>query len=220
MRATRLDGCCRPLPALTPCAVAVTDGFISVNYAPNIAEPEEIEVRKANGTVCISDPGCPSLNWFDLEMEFCQIDPELFSFFSGYPLVLDYAGQAVGNRITGKIRCDSSFSLEVWTNLPQEQCADTSAGQEFGYFLAPCITAGIIGEFTIENDALTITFNARTRAGSGWGVGPYDVDQIDAAGTAGPLLTPIGADDHLDMHVTSIAPPVAACGCVAMPAAA
>lgn len=220
MRLTRLDDCCAPLPAATPCASLVTKGFVSVAYSPEISEAEDIELKNAGDEICVTDPGCDSVKWMNVELNFCQVDPDIFTFTTGAPLVLDYAGNSVGNRIRKGNYCSINFGLELWTDIPSDACGPDAAGASYGYFLLPCVGAGIIGDFTIENDALTMQINAKARAGSGWGVGPYDVDQINIAGDAGPLLTPIGPDDLMDMHVTTIAPPEPVCGCVAMPAAA
>ena len=43
--------------------------------------------------------------------------------------------------------------------------------------------------------------------GGGWGVGPYDVMPIDAAGTTGLLLTPLGPNCRQRAFVTTMAPP-------------
>ncbi|SNT13761.1 hypothetical protein SAMN05443665_101722 [Actinomadura meyerae] len=210
MRVTRLDACGIPIPG--DCSQVVTDGFISVEFSPEIAEGEEIEVRKADGTLCISDQGCPELKWINIEAQFCAVDPDLFSLMTGYETVLDYAGEAVGNRISSEVQCDEGFALELWSDVPGQACGETGA-KPWGYFLLPWLVSGIIGDFTIENDGTTFTFTARTKVGSGWGVGPYDVDPVDAANTPGPLLTPIGPTDHLDLHLTTVAPPEAVCGC-------
>jgi hypothetical protein len=218
MRVTRLDDCCAPPAPGTACSSLVTKGFVSVQYSPEIAEAEEIELKNAGGEVCVSDPGCDEVKWMNLQMNFCQVDPDLFSFITGYPLVLDWQGNSVGNRVKKGTLCDTNFALEVWTEIPGAQCQTTGAKQ-YGYFLVPCITGGVIGDFTIENDALTLQFNAKSRSGSGWGTGPYDVDATDEANTPGPLLTPIEEDDLMDIHMTTIAPPEPECGCVALPAA-
>lgn len=218
MRVTRLDDCCAPLPALTPCASLVTKGFVSVQYSPEIEEAEEISLKNAGGEVCVTDPGCDEVKWMNVQMNFCNVDPDLFTFMTGSPLVLDWQGNSVGNRIKKGALCSINFGLEVWTDIPSEQCAADAAGKSYGYFLLPCVGGGVIGEFTVQNDALTMQINAKARSGSGWGRGPYDVDQVDATGTAGPLLLPIAADDLMDMHLTTIAPPEPVCGCVAMPA--
>lgn len=213
MRATRVDECGAPVEGT--CSQVVTDGFISVELSPEIEEGEEITVRKANGSLCISDQGCPELKWINVEITMCLVDPDLFAFFTGYDLVLDYAGKTVGNRVSSTVECDKGVALELWTDIPDQVCSATGV-KKYGYFLLPWLVNGIVGDFTIENDALNLVINARTQVGSTWGVGPYNVDPTDANNTPGPLQTAIGADDHLDMHLTTIAPPAAVCGCQAL----
>lgn len=219
-RFTRLDECCAPLAAATPCAVVVTKGFVSVGYEPEISEAEEIEVKNANGDICVSDPGCDVLKWINITLSLCNVDPDLLNFITGSPLVLDSAGNNVGNRVQTGEACKTNFALEVWTDIPGQTCG-VGDSKQYGYFLAPCIGGGILGDWTIENDALNLELNAKARSGSSWGTGPYDVDNTTvppALPVAGPLLTPIGATDVLDLHVTTIAPPAVTAGCIPMPA--
>lgn len=210
MRATKVDNC--GVPVAGPCSQVITDGFISVELSPEIEEGEEITVRKANGALCVSDQGCPELKWITAELTLCGVDPDLLSFMTGYELVLNYAGDSVGNRVSSTVECDSGIALEVWTDIPGASCDNTGLRQ-YGYFLMPWLVNGIIGDFTIENDALNLVLTARTQTGSGWGVGPHLVDATDANNTPGPLLTAIGPEDHLDLHLTTVAPPDAVCGC-------
>lgn len=220
MRLTRLDECCAPLAAATPCAMLVSKGFVSVAYSPEISEAEEIELKNANGDICVSDPGCDVLKWVNLTLSLCNVDPEILNFVTGAPLVLDAAGANVGNRIQTGEACSVNFALEVWTDIPGAVCSTTNA-KEYGYFLAPCIGGGILGDWTIENDALNLELNAKARSASGWGDGPYAVDNTAAVLpiVPGPLLTPMGPTDVLDLHKTVIAPPAVTDGCQAMPVA-
>lgn len=215
MRATKVDECGAPIESA--CSQVVTDGFISVEYSPEVEEGEEVTVRKANGALCCSDQGCPELKWINVELTLCQVDPDLFSFFTGYPLVLDFAGNSVGNRVRSAVQCDQGVALEVWTDICGQVCTTTGAKQ-YGYFLLPWVINGIVGDFTIENDALSLVISARTQVGGQWGTGPYNVDPTAVGNPppAGPLLTAIGATDHLDMHLTTVAPPTAVCGCQAL----
>jgi hypothetical protein len=214
LRATKLDSC--GAPVVGACSTLVTKGFVSVQFSPEISEGEEIEVKRADGSLCISDQGCPVMKWLNIEAHFCQVDPDLFSMMTGYPTVLDYSGNAVGNRITGTIRCDGGIALELWSDIPGDACA--AGGKQYGYWLAPWVVNGVIDAWTIENDAVDFQLNARTNPNSQWDVGPYDVDPTAVVNTPGPLITPIGPDDHMDMHLTTVAPPAAACGCVALAA--
>lgn len=219
MRLTRLDECCAPVAAATPCSVIVSSGFVSVAYSPEISEAEEIELKNAGGEICVTDPGCDTLKWINLTLSLCVVDPDVLNFVTGSPLVLDAAGDNVGNRIQAGAVCGTNFALEVWTDIPQAVCAATGAKQ-YGYFLAPCIGAGTIGDWTIENDALNLELTAKARSGAGWGTGPWDVDAstVGLPVVPGPLLTPIGEDDVLDMHLTTVAPPALTDGCQPMPA--
>ena len=57
MRATRLDGCGRPV--LGPDSVIASDGFITVGLTANIEEGEEISQTNAAGKLCITDKPQP-----------------------------------------------------------------------------------------------------------------------------------------------------------------
>jgi len=217
MRVTKLDECGNPVEG--PCSTVVSKGFVSIAYAAEISEGDEVEIKNANGELCISDKACDELKWVNLTLTFCGVDPDLMALMTGYQTVLDYAGNAVGNRVGQKILCDGGFALEVWSDIPGQNCALTG-NRLYGYFLAPWVKSAILNSFTIENDGATFEVTARTEKGGNWGTGPYNVDPTDAATppTAGPLLTPIGPEDHLDIHATSIAPPEPECGCQPLPA--
>lgn len=219
MRLTRLDECCAVLPAATPCAYIVSKGFVSAAYSPEISEAEEIEVKNANGDICVSDPGCDVLKWINIALTLCLVDPDILNFVTGSPLVLDAAGNNVGNRIQTGEACRTNFALEIWTDIPNAVCS-TTGDKQYGYFVAPCIGKGVLGDWTIENGALNLELNAKARSGSGWGSGPWDVDNtaIVAPAVPGPLLTPFGPTDVLDLHMTTIAPPDETNGCQPMPA--
>ncbi|MCA1841573.1 MAG: hypothetical protein LC792_00010 [Actinobacteria bacterium] len=218
MRLTKLDDCCTPPAVAAPCSMIVSKGFISVAYSPEISQAEEIEVKNAAGEICISDPGCDELKWINTTITLCNVDPDILAFVTDSPLVLNAAGASVGNRIQTGQACGTNFGLEVWTDVPSDVCA-ANGGKQYGYFLLPCVSSGMIGDFTIENGALNLELNAKARSGSGWGVGPYNVDLTAGPPAApGPLLTPIGPDDVLDLHLTEVAPPVASCGCVPLAA--
>jgi hypothetical protein len=100
--------------------------------------------------------------------------------------------------------------------VPGVACSGEQGG--FGYLLLPCLQGGVIGDFTIENAAITFTVTgANTKDGNGWGSGPYDV-VADAGGTAGPLPSPLDPDDHLYVSFTTVAPPEETDGCVELEA--
>ena len=214
MRVTKTDGCCAPAPG--PDNMIVTEGFVSVALTANINQPEEIIITNANGKTCVRDPGCPEFQGYGVEITFCEVSPCLFSIVTGQPSVVDGNGEIVGFRMNSSISvCDSGFALEVWMGVPGVACTGAAGG--FGYLLLPCLQGGVIGDFTIENAAITFSVTgANTKDGNGWGSGPYDVVD-DGSGTAGPLPSPLDPDDHLYVSFTTVAPPTETDGCVAFP---
>jgi hypothetical protein len=218
MRLTRLDDCCSPLAPAATCAFIVSKGFVSVAYSPEIASGDDLELKNANGDICVSASGCDTLKWINLTLSLCNVDPDILNFVTGSPVVLDASGDSVGNRIQTGEACKTNFALEVWTDIPGAVCGTTGAKQ-YGYFLAPCIGAGILGDWTVENDVMNLQLTAKARAGSGWGVGPWNV--VDSALTTpqvpSKLLTAMGPDDILNMQMVTIPPPAETDGCSPMP---
>lgn len=208
-RFTLLDEC--GLPVEGPCSTVVTDGFVTAEATKNQLDAEEIEVVTAGGTLCATDPGCPQFKNWELSIEFCRVDPSLFSIMTKSPTVLDWNGDIVGFRTQAKPQC-SAFSLEIWSDVLGQSCG--GAGTKlYGYWLYPFVVGGLVGDHTFENGGLTFTVEAFTKSGTSWGVGPYDVVAQDALNTAGPLLLPLEAEDHLHSQFTTIAPPTPGCGC-------
>ncbi len=216
MRVTRVDGCCAPL--FGDDNMIVTDGFVSVALTANITEPEEIVVTNANGQTCVRDPGCPEFNGYGVELTFCDVNPCLFAIVTGQPAVLDANGDVIGFRMNSDTSVcgveSRGFALEVWMGVPGVACLGQAGA--FGYLLLPCLQAGVIGDFTIENAAVTFTITgASTKDGNGWNVGPYDV-MADANGNPGPLANPLDGNDHLLVAFTTVGPPDPTDGCVAL----
>jgi hypothetical protein len=212
MRVTKVDGCCAPVYG--PDNQVVTEGFVSVALTANVNEPEEISVVNAAGKTCVRDPGCPEFQGYSAEITFCEVSPCLFSLVTGQPSVTDSEGEIIGFRMnTGISTCDSGFALEVWMGVPGVACSGDAGA--FGYLLLPCLQGGVVGDFTIENAAVTFTVTgAATKDGNGWGVGPYDVVEAAGGGAAGPLPDPLDPDDHLYVIFTTVAPPDETDGCV------
>ena len=71
--------------------------------------------------------------------------------------------------------------MEVWSQVPAAVCEAGSEGS-YGYFLVPFVKGGIIGDFTIANDVVNFTLSgAKSKDGSAWGVGPYDVTRDESS---------------------------------------
>ncbi|WPR52849.1 hypothetical protein SJI45_19120 [Streptomyces sp. S399] len=205
VRITRVDGCGRPV-----CGddnAYVTDCFASVSMAANIEDGEDIQFKAANGRQCGFKRGCPTLNGYDLTFTFFQASPELLEIMTGSPVYFDYDGRPIGFD-SCSIACNSGFALEVWTDvLGEDVCEDEAAEGAWVYFLLPWVTNGMIGDLELASEAVNLELTGATRAGGKWGVGPYDVQAQDAAGTPGPMLTPLDAACHRRMFITSTPPP-------------
>lgn len=215
LRVTKLDGC--GSVDLGPRSVVVTDGFISVGLTANNEEGETISVTNAAGKICILDEPSPSFTGYGIEVAFCGVDPELFSMMTGQPVVMDADGVlAIGLRVNSGIDVnDSGFAMELWSNVPVAAC-DPSGGASYGYFLIPFVKGGTLGDVTIENGAINFTLTgASSKDGSEWGVGPFDVVR-DVSDLPSPLLTAIDPKDHLNLEVTTVAPPEPTCGATAL----
>lgn len=212
LRATKLDGCGQIDLGAT--SQIVSDGFISVGLTANTEEGETISVTNANGDVCVLDEPSPKFTGYSIEVQFCGVDPDLVHLMTGQPVVLDGNDIAVGFQVNDDIDVEAQgFALELWSKVPVAAC-DASGSASYGYFVVPFIKGGTLGDFSVENGAINFTMTgARSKSGTEWGVGPYDVVR-DAGGVAGPLLQPLPSSNHLHMQLTTVAPPESTDGAV------
>lgn len=209
-RMTRVDGCGRPLCG--PCAFVTFKGVTTAEFSPQTDDGEEINVPNFAGETCVSEPACPTMTGIETTLSFCQVDTDAFTFITGEEPIRNEAGESVGFDI-GDISCTAGFALEVWTGIASETgCDGASGGAQYGYQLLPWITSARLGDWTIENGAVTFSITGTARKGSGWGKGPYNV-QENALGNPGPLYTPIAPSKFGRLIRTTIAPPEAVCGC-------
>jgi hypothetical protein len=138
----------------------------------------------------------------------------MFAIMTGQDTYTDAFGNVIGFiQDTAVSILDTAFALEVWAGSPATSgCATEGGTGNFGYILLPFLQGGVLGDFTIENDAVTFTIsNAATRDGSGWGVGPYDV-VLGADSLPAPLNQALTPTTHLLAIITQVAPPEAECG--------
>jgi hypothetical protein len=206
LRVTKLDGCGRPIYGDD--SQVVSKGFISVAFTANTTDSDEINVTNAAGEVCVYEAAVTSLVGYGIEIQFCNVDPELFSLVTGQPVVTAADGSTViGFDVDTKITLDNSnFALELWAGSPAgDACSTAGAQGSYGYLLLPYLTGGILGDFTVENGSITFTLTgANTKEGNSWGVGPYPVmlgnGGTDEAQTVTITGTPTGGSFTLTFN--------------------
>ncbi|MFF9265839.1 hypothetical protein [Streptomyces longwoodensis] len=206
LRVTRLDACGRPVYGEGN--QVVTDGFITVGLSAEVQEGDAITVTKANGQTCINEPGEDQLQWYTTEIEFCDVDPDLVNIMNqGWDKVLDAQGNVIGFNANGTLSSDG-YALELWLDTygTSDACSGETAQGNWGYLLLPWVKGGAPGDIEVGNDAISFTFNGKTKVGSRWRRGPYPVQQ-QANGAPGPLLQPIGNNTHYRLFETTIRPP-------------
>jgi len=214
VRVTQLNSCGIPV---TGCSTVVSDGIISVALTKEYEARQEFFVKNGNGDFCVRETNPPILKWINLVLTFCNVDPELYNIMSAEPLYLNdaVAPSSIGFSTQEGSAANANFALEGWTRISGSGVA-CSGGTPFGYMLFPWVVEGTIGDVTFENGAANFTLNARTKAGGGWGTGPYNVSYSDnpvGSLTPRPLFTPITSTQHHRMFITRFAPPNATCGC-------
>jgi hypothetical protein len=215
IRVTKLDSCGRPIYGDD--SQVTSKGFISVAFTANTVESDEINVTNAAGEVCVFEAAVTSLTGYGVEVAFCEVDPELFALVTGQPVVLGADGNTVvGFDVDTKISLDNSnFALELWAGSPAGDACSTEASQgNYGYLLLPFLSGGILGDFTVENAAVTFTLTgANTKEGNAWGRGPYPVMMNGATpAVPGPMTSPVSTSTALRTMIVDVAPPEAACG--------
>lgn len=218
IRVTRLDSCCTPPVSGTACSYVVSDGFVRVSMSAEVSDGTEIAPTKADGTTCYTIKTPDSFTRFTVEIEFCQVDPELFEMMSNADPFVDYNGDTSGFVVSDG-NLDKRFALELWTGIASDAACEPGSEENSGYFLLPCVQGGVFGDFEVTGDGesnFTLT-GAFTQRALGWGVGPYDV-LLDATDTPAPLPAPgMPTDSHYLATLTGVAPPPANCGCLPMP---
>lgn len=217
IRVTRLDGCGRPV--FGDDSQVVSKGFISVGYTANTTESDEINVTNAAGEVCVYEAAVTTLTGYGVEIAFCNVDPELLALVTGQPVVLGPDGSTViGFDIDTQITLDNSnFAMELWAGAPAgDACSTEGAQGNFGYLLLPFVSGGILGDFSVENGAVTFTVTgANTKEGNHWGVGPYAdimLGNQEPTPLPGPMSSPVSTSVALRTLIVDLAPPTEACG--------
>jgi hypothetical protein len=214
IRVTRVDECGEVV--VGECGYAVDECFASVAMSDNVESPTEYKVKAASGNYCVNQRGRSQLNWIDTVVTLLRVNPELVSLVTGLPVVYDDSPDpvAVGFGTDSDTYATGNWALEMWTNLAVDPsgAACPAAGVRYGYLLLPWLGDATLGDITIEDGTASLTLNAVTKPGNGWGTGPWDVI-LDSTTAPSPLLEAIPSNRHRHIQFTSLAPPAATDGC-------
>jgi len=203
VRVTELDECgAVPVDA----DYVVSNGQIKITVSHEVESGDEFIQKNGVGELCINEKNPDSIKRATVEIEFCEVDPDLVSLMTGFRPELDGVDVVGFRAVTGLL--DTNFALEAWTKLAGGACGDD--GLCYGYMLLPWVTGALPGDIVLENAAATFTFTGYTESNSDWGEGPWDVIGTDES--PGPLDVEIASDEPYLIRTTCVTPPTAACG--------
>jgi len=214
LRATAVNSCGRPESGAAN--RIVTEGFVSVNLQPVYKEAQELEQTNAAGKVCVNERTPAERKWWTVEAQFCNVNTELLTLFTGWERVVDWNNAPVGLRDRPDTITDYGTALELWTGgSTADDCpiptlddvfSATTSGRQWGYFLFGGKEFTLQG-IEIGEQVSTFTISGITMPMPQWGKGPYNVAALDALGTPGRLITPTGKKEHVTLFRTPIKPP-------------
>lgn len=203
-RFTLTDICGAPITG-PGSAQVTTDSFTEIGMTPNYEAGQRFLLRKANGEPCVNTIDASFLNWVDEVTTLCTIDVDLITMVTGQDPILD--GAEFTGTVFGDSLITSHFSKEVWQPVYGEGACDVEGNQQWVYWAFPHEFDAQMQAFTFANDVFTFGFSSKTQKASPlWDIGnPWLADS--PAATWGP-------GKHYAYSLTTVPPPVAACGAV------
>lgn len=209
IRVTRLDSC--GLPIAGPENGFVFDCVASIAMEADIDEGDDLVYKSGTGKICAIKRACPQLLGYNVTLTIGAISPEFIDIVTGQPRYLGFDGEPIGFDDC-QYQCPGpGFGLEWWAPTIGGDCTDGEP--KYLYGLLPWNINGRLGDLTVANEVAELEYTGTTKAGGKWGTGPYNVQETDAAGTPGRLLTPLGDTCHRRIFQTSVAPPTASATC-------
>lgn len=203
------------LPETGDEAVVITNGYITLTLSSEVEDGTEIVQRRADGSLCVNERMASSFKRFNVEAEFCGVDPALLSVLTNAEIYEGYTSDPIGF-VVPEGTLTKTFALEQWTGLS----GSLANGDANGYFLLPLVQSGVLGDITTDGEnAVTFSLTgAYTVGGNEWADGPFNV--LDNAGTPAKLPTPLDPLDHFLLIETDLAAPPNSDGLVAFQPAA
>lgn len=207
VRVTKEDLC--GVPDWGDATQVVTDGFVSIAITANYTDIAEKRQNNGRGVACVKRPADAELDDLSATATFCAVDPAIYAAMTGFPVVVDaQTGDIIGYDTDVSVRPSMvRYGLEGWSEAFDVLECDNEDEVPYGYWVWPSFGGGRVGDYTLEDAAVTFTItDAHTYGGTGWGVGPYNVTR-DANGDPSPLLDALTKSKHERKFRTTVAPP-------------
>lgn len=207
VRVTKLDLC--GIPAWGDETQAVSDGFVSIAVTANYSDIAEKSVTNGRGRKCVKRKADRELDDLTLAATFCQVDPAMYAALSGFPMVVDaQTGNVIGYDTDVSVSPSSvRNAIEGWSEAFDQLDCDDPDEIPYGYWAWPAVGGGSVGDYTLEDAAVTFSItDMHTYGGAGWGVGPYVVTR-DAEGDPSALIDALTKSIHERKFRTTVAPP-------------
>lgn len=201
IRLTKLDVCGVPVTGATSAQV-VTDGFTRIANSPQYEEGERFLVLNADGSPCINQKDPNFLNWFQSTIDFCSIDPEGINIITGEQLITTGAPATGTGMVFGEGQLTARFALEAWQRVAGAGACDPSGLQRYVYWAFPNFGNALLQDFEFANGPMTFSIRVETKAGAS------QFTRHNAYGLTGAWP----ANKHAMFNLTTVAPPVVACG--------
>lgn len=150
----------------------VTDSIISLTMAIQLKEGAEYEQENGCGDLCFAFENPDQIKGLDLQVSFCQEDPELTVLLSGGDLI-ETGGETTGYAApyVGTVANPDGVSLEVWTKNIQGSALDADypfVRWVFGR------TSWVIADKTFEAGPIVHPFTGKAQENASWLDGPVN----------------------------------------------
>ena len=217
VRITRVDACGRPVYG--DCNAVVSRCVATITDTPEVEEAEARTQTGFDGTACATEAGCDRVTHHTLEATWSQINLDAFSFMNpAARITRDSDGEAIGRFANQRIDCSGGYAIEVWARSMGE--SDVCAGQsdaegQWYYRVYPWITGATPGDLTMGGtDEVAFVFTGRTKTGSRWGRGPYDITLVDGVPSGLPEAFDPEEEEPYWEGIVTLPPPEADCDCI------
>lgn len=199
IRVTALDEC--GVPSTDPCAVVATDGFVRVTQSVEVEEGEEFAQKNAWGDFCVNEKDDDRIKRLNLEVEFCEVNPDLFSLLIGSHKFVNGDGDSIGFAIGQTLGTD--FMLEAWTKKTGGGGCG-AGGESWVYWVWPWVTGGqLSGDVELAYATTTFTVGASTKPsseafGQGWAADSPLPGALPAGNFAAAVLSATAPPENTD----------------------